>query len=223
MPPEQDQPKHKQIAEFVRISDWPCVGAKSAFQRGQITVKRYGNIHEDACNAKLLADVYAFVRSYRETRAMFMSFLAEFSEPYPTSEVQFEDALWERLQGLHELDRRGFYWDHRVESDPDHEGFSFSIGGEAFFIIGMHPFASRKSRRYPRPAMVFNLHDQFERLREDGRYERMRDAIRERDAQYCGSPNPVLRNFGEGSEARQYAGRNVEAEWRCPFHPKTPS
>ena len=33
-----------------------------------------------------------------------------------------------------------------------------------------------------------------------------------------GSINPVLSQFGKGSEAIQYAGRAVAADWRCPFH-----
>ena len=31
--------------------------------------------------------------------------------------------------------------------------------------------------------------------------------------------NPALKDFGTQSEARQYAGRAVPPDWRCPFHP----
>ena len=65
--------------------------------------------------------------------------------------------------------------------------------------------------------MVFNLHDQFEKLREGGRYERMRDAILERDRQLAGNINPMLARHGESSEARQYSGRMVGDDWKCPF------
>ena len=71
-------------------------------------------------------------------------------------------------------------------------------------------------------ALVFNLHEQFERLREEGRYERMRERILSRDLALSGSINPILARFGETSEARQYSGRLVERDWRCPFHdPRT--
>ncbi|MEP6902345.1 MAG: YqcI/YcgG family protein, partial [Actinomycetota bacterium] len=30
--------------------------------------------------------------------------------------------------------------------------------------------------------------------------------------------NPNLSDFGTQSEARQYSGRAVEHEWKCPFH-----
>ena len=65
--------------------------------------------------------------------------------------------------------------------------------------------------------MVFNLHNQFEALREDGRYERMREAILERDRTLAGDINPMLARHGESSEARQYSGRAVDDDWTCPF------
>ena len=63
--------------------------------------------------------------------------------------------------------------------------------------------------------MLFNLHDQFERLRADGLYEKLRATILERDEALQGSINPMLSRHGELSEARQYSGRAVEEDWRC--------
>jgi len=85
-------------------------------------------------------------------------------------------------------------------------------------VVGLHPRASRRARRFAAPALVFNLHDQFERLRADGRYETLRRTILARDLAFSGSLNPMLARFGEVSEARQYSGRAVEPGWSCPFH-----
>ena len=65
--------------------------------------------------------------------------------------------------------------------------------------------------------LVFNLHAQFERLRAEGRYEKLRASILERDQALAGSVNPMLARHGEASEARQYSGRVVDADWRCPM------
>ena len=65
--------------------------------------------------------------------------------------------------------------------------------------------------------MIFNLHDQFERLRAEGRYEKLRGSILDRDEHYSGSLNPMLSRHGEQSEARQYSGRAVDNDWGCPF------
>ena len=122
---------------------------------------------------------------------------------------------------MHDIDRRHFAWDGRVSGDPEHPQFSFSLGARAYFIVGLHARASRSARRASRPTLVFNLHEQFERLRERGKFETMKQMIRSRDLAFHGSINPVLRNFGDASEARQYSGRAVGDDWACPFRPRT--
>lgn len=106
--------------------------------------------------------------------------------------------------------------DQGVSENPADPNFRFCLEGEAYYVIGLHPGASRPGRRAPRPMLVFNLHRQFEELRRRGRYESVRDTIRERDLAANGSINPALDDFGSSSEARQYAGRQVEEDWQCP-------
>ncbi|WP_353506577.1 MULTISPECIES: YqcI/YcgG family protein [unclassified Variovorax] len=56
---------------------------------------------------------------------------------------------------MHEIDRdRGNVWDARVSSDPAREEFSFGVGGRAFFVVGLHPNASRLARRAPISCLV---------------------------------------------------------------------
>ncbi len=126
--------------------------------------------------------------------------------------------MWARIQSLTDKDA----WleqpyDKRVSSDPSDPHFSLSFGGEAFFVVGMHPKASRPARRFDSPVMVFNLHDQFEQLRAENRYETIRSKILERDEKLAGSINPMLAKHGETSEAKQYSGRLTEDDWKCPF------
>ena len=105
----------------------------------------------------------------------------------------------------------------RVSADPEDPHFSLSFGGEAFFVVGLHPEASRPARRFRRPALVFNLHDQFQQLRASGLYEKLRTTIGVRDMALAGSANPMLARHGTASEARQYSGRAVGPDWVCPF------
>ena len=107
-----------------------------------------------------------------------------------------------------------------MTADPESPHFSLSFGGEAFFIVGLHPHASRPARRFSSPVMVFNLHSQFTQLRAEGRYEKLRGSIMQRDEDLAGSLNPMLARHGEVSEARQYSGRSVDADWRCPLQPR---
>lgn len=141
-----------------------------------------------------------------------------FSEPGDLTEAEFENALWDRVQSLSNKDQwLGQRYEAGVSSDPDDPQFSLSFGEKAYFIVGMHPRASRAARRMAYPTMVFNLHDQFVRLREEQRYEKLRAAILSRDEKLDGSINPMLARHGEISEARQYSGRAVNDDWQCPF------
>ena len=195
---------------------FPCVGAKSAAAKEGIEFFEAGDLREDSRDPELLARLQDFAAAAPRD-ALFVSFVAIFPDTPKLSEPDFEAALWRRLQSLHELDAQSFAWDPSVSADPASPDFSMSLGGRAFYVIGLHPGASRRSRRFPFAAMVFNLHSQFETLREDGRYDKLRAAIIERDIAYGGSRNPMLKVHGEASEARQYSGRVVGAEWRCPF------
>src|SRR6185437_12205644 len=108
-------------------------------------------------------------------------------------------------------DRRRFEWDPAVSADPQDPYFSFSAAGCAFFILGMHPKASRIARMTPLPVLVFNRHEQFEELRRRGQMARMVKTIRARDLSLHGYLYSELAEYGEISEARQYAGREIEA------------
>ena len=119
--------------------------------------------------------------------------------------------MWARLQSLSDKDDwLGQAPDPRVAHDPDDPHFAMSFGGEGFFVVGLHPRASRPARRFAVPAMVFNLHDQFEQLRAQGRYQKIRSTIIGRDEALAGSANPMLAEHGTISAARQYSGRAVE-------------
>ncbi len=162
-----------------------------------------------------------FATAYRENPKLFQSLVVIFEAPETLGEDVFEQCLWTRVQSLADKDAwHGQDYDHRVSSDPDSPHFSLSFGGEAFFVVGLHPAASRPARCFARPALVFNAHDQFERLRTEDRYETLRDCIIARDVAIAGAPNPMLARHGEVSEARQYSGRVVESDWRCPFTAK---
>ncbi len=198
---------------------FPCVGAKAALARGTLHVLAANRIDSAWDDLRIHDGLLRFAAAYREEPGLFRSFAVIFEGPDGLDEPAFEAQLWRRIQSLSDKDVwRGQSYDGRVSADPDSPHFSLSFGGEAFFVVGLHPAASRPARRFARPTMVFNLHDQFETLRTEGKYENMREKIMVRDEAVAGSRNPMLARHGEASEARQYSGRMVEAGWRCPFH-----
>jgi FPC/CPF motif-containing protein YcgG len=69
--------------------------------------------------------------------------------------------------------------------------------------------------------LAFNPHAQFERLRETGMWGKIQEAVRHLDKELQGNINPVLADFGQDTEAKQYSGRLIESDWHPPFtqHP----
>jgi len=204
--------------DMIEDQAFPCVGAKSAAARDMIEVVPAHDITSGWNDVKIHDALLKWAWRYAAEPAGFRSLVVIFDGPTDLTEEEFEQALWARVQSLADKDAwRGQTYDEAVSADPDNPKFSLSFGGQAFFVVGLHPNASRPARRFSRPAMVFNLHDQFEQLREQGRYEKMRKTIISRDVDLAGTPNPMLARHGEASEARQYSGRAVGADWKCPF------
>lgn len=208
-----------QFEDFIRSDRFPCVGAKAARARKTIAIIEAGDIDGPVCDERVHAALCDFGGTLDAAAPFVQSCAVIYRGPTDLDEDQFEKALWARLQAFHDLDLAdGNRWTGGVSSDPQSSQFSMSIGRHAYFVVGLHPNGSRRARRFAHPTLVFNSHDQFESLRADGRYAKMQKIIRARDSELDGNINPMLKDFGRSSEARQYSGREVGADWRCPFH-----
>jgi FPC/CPF motif-containing protein YcgG len=222
--------------EFVSRPEFPCLGAKAAFNSDSQTLRVFDELGSEEATTDLVAALYDFTRlvgrdsvepNQRPTSDLngstesrpteYATLIAIFEGPRQTDEQEFENLLWKQLRLLHDHDAAGDDWDPAVSSDAADPHFSFSFGGQALYVIGMHSNSSREARRFPWPTLVFNPHEQFERLRADGKWRRMQETIRQRDLELQGTINPMLSDFGERTEARQYSGRAVEENWRAPF------
>jgi len=210
-----------EIADTVADVRYPCLGAKSVFNRGRARIVVFEELAEPGSTEPLYAELSRFSTDHpREEDGSrpvprFASFVAVFRAPTPSTEPTFEELLWRQLGLLHRRD--DVEWDASVRPHPENPHFGFSVAGRAVFVIGMHPAASRLARRTPLPVLVFNLHSQFEQLRSTGRFDRLRDAIRRRDLALQGDVNPMAADHGSRSEARQYSGRAVPDDWSPPY------
>ena len=216
-----EQLKRGALRDFVLDDGFPCLGARAAFHRGTYRFGAYERLDDPDVTRGLMRDVYAFATERGSIAPNFTTFAAVFRTPIPHDEDDFERALWSQLQRLHEMDRALHPWDASVSDNPADPHFSFSLAGNAFFVLGMHPKATRDARRFAWPMLVFNAHEQFEDLRREGTFDGLQHRIRERDVKLQGSINANLSDYGRASEARQYSGRAVEDGWECPFHQPT--
>lgn len=210
----------EELHHFISDEQYPCVAARAAMAQKNIACFVAGHMacpHDDAA---ILQFIYDFVERFRKSESGFRSAAVIFKYPGDTTPETFDDLLWQRLQALSNLDAKKFQYDERVSPDPSDPDFSFSLGEEAFFLIGLHPGSDRSSRRFGHPAIIFNPHVQFEDLRSLNRYGKLKNIIRRRDVLYSGSINPMLADFKEASEAHQYSGRHYDGEWTCPLKTK---
>ncbi|MGI5506249.1 guanitoxin biosynthesis heme-dependent pre-guanitoxin N-hydroxylase GntA [Lentzea sp. CA-135723] len=206
--------------DWLTSDSFACLGARASLRRGELTVRSYGPMGSLDHTRELHEDLVEFLDFDADPEAGgFHSFAALFTDTETWTEQDFEKRLWQQVQDLHGVDRLGFAWADEVSMDPAAADFGFSVGEHPVFVVGIHPGASRVSRRFGTPGLVFNSHRQFTALKKTGVYQGLQKAIRRRDVAIQGVVNPMLGDFGERSEACQYSGREVPADWDCPFHP----
>jgi uncharacterized protein len=214
-----DTPLTQAFQKFVRGAEFPCVGAKSACANHRLFFYNAQDIRSAWDDLSIHDALARFVRLFRQNVDDLWSFAILFHHPDAMSEAGFEDSLWARLQSLTDKDEwLGYASDPQISTEPNDPNFGLSFAGEGFFAVGLHPGASRPARRFEAPAIILNPHAQFRALRDTGKYERLRETILARDEAVACTPNPMIARHGTISEARQYSGREVGADWSCPFH-----
>lgn len=207
----------KEYLEYIDNDNFPCIAAKAALAKSQISCLVVEQMTYPVDDQKILNFLYDFVDRYRKSADLYHSAAIIFEQPAIINEEEFDKLMWMRLQALSDLDGLNYKYDSRVESNPNLTDFSFSLKEEAFFIIGLHPDSSRTARAFKYPALTFNPHNQFEQLRDMHKYQKMQQSVRKRELLVSGSINPMLTNFGEASEVYQYSGKNYDQDWKCPY------
>lgn len=207
----------REYREFLDEKGFPCIGAKAALSRNHIKCIVLMHMACPVQDAEALQFIYNFVDAYRSAKDMYHSAAVIFKEPLHISEDMFDQLLWQRLRALSALDKKNFQHDTRVDSDPTSARFSFSLKGEAFFIVGLHAASRRRARQFKYPSLIFNPHAEFEKLRASNRFIKMKEVVRKRDVAYSGSINPMLNDFNTASEVYQYSGKQYNSDWICPL------
>jgi FPC/CPF motif-containing protein YcgG len=214
---KSDNSIQKEYSKYLDDKRFPCIGAKAAVARNHIQTIVLPSMACPSHDMAILQFIYDFVDRYRSSSDLYHSSAVIFRGPLHISENAFDALLWERLQSLERLDKKNFQHDSRVDSDPASARYSFSLKGEAFFIVGLHQASSRKARQFRYPALVFNPHAEFEKLRAANKFMKMREVVRKRDLAFSGSVNPMLNDFDEASEVYQYSGKQYPSGWTCPL------
>lgn len=206
----------KMFREKILAENFSCVGAKTSINRSKYQFCLLGRIASEEATSEL----YQTLKHYKNSRTAidnrFASFIACFANSTNIQPEEFEYLLWSQLKMLYEIDE--FSWDKSVSNDVNNRFFSFSIAGEAYFVIGLCPNHPRKCRDFYYPTLVFNSHHQFNYLKQINVFNKIQKTVRARELHYSGSINPNLIHFDECSEALQYSGLRAHLKWQCPFN-----
>ena len=207
-----------QFREFVLDPRFPCLAGKGVVNGRGYRIGTYGVLGSRRSAARLARDLERFLEEERDESRTMRAYAAVFTATPRCNELEFEQRLWEQLVRVDAAAGAGHPWAPGTSADPDDPAFSFSVAGRALFVIGLHRDSSRLARQFRWPTLIFNPHEQFDRLRESQKFDTLKGHVREREIALQGSLNPNLADFGARSEARQYSGRHTEEEWQCPFH-----
>lgn len=191
---------NQNLSNFILNPRFPCIMAKSVLKIGFISSHELSVMDPKS----FLELAYRFVEKYRSDPRRLSSLVVSFTDSSFKDFKQFEAQFWPFLKAVRKEDSHPA--DPRVSSDPNSEKFSFSVKGEAFFILALHPDSPRFARRFSVPTIVFNPHVQFEELKRKGLFKNIQKVIRKKDEILQGR-NPMLQDFGEKSEVFQYLGK----------------
>lgn len=207
-----------ELKSLVNRENYPCIAALKTLATQQFEIGFYGSLGKGQQSKKLANALLKFRDKQKETGSLELSYFAVFPESAEMTEEEFENSLWEELSLLSQVPDIDQTWDPAFSDDPQDKNFCFSLGGTAFFVVGMHPHSSRLSRRMKYPTLVFNVYEQFKELDRRGRYRPMIQVNRKRDTSFQGDVNPMSEKYNDTWEAIQFSGRNNSENWVCPFH-----
>src|SRR3712207_6576312 len=100
---------------FVVEQEFPCVGARAAFNARSYALKVYDELANERTTAKLSRELLDFAQSELRDHE-YATFVAVFRGPVVSDELQFEHLLWRQLALLNRADDEP--WDPGVSSDP---------------------------------------------------------------------------------------------------------
>ncbi len=206
-----------QIKLLLDQKSYPCVAAIQSLHRKDYCIKTYTDFGKVYHRSDLRNELLKFLKNYQQTHSQYFSLWAVFEDYESLSEDQFEKLLWNELSALTSTETSAADKDPRFSLDPIKKDFCFSLGGQAVFVVGLHPQSSRKARRFPWPALIFNAYEQFDQLIAQEKYQPMIETIRRREIEFQGDVNPMVLQHNDLWESIQFSGKNNSPEWKCPF------
>ena len=105
---------------------------------------------------EILLFLYSVIEELRASKQNAYNAVVLFKGPDIQTEDEFEFFLGERLRGLVELDSWQFSIGAGIIGEYPCSDFRLNLKEETLHITGLHGLSTRKTRRFPFPAIVFS-------------------------------------------------------------------
>lgn len=161
----------KYLQRFVLDYKHPCIVAQILAKQKNIEFDIFSKMESSLTAQKLLNNIGEFIENNDFEDGNFKSYVAVFPDEDFKSEESFENALWQLLSFVNLYDKEP--WDPSVSKNREDCNFSFSINGNAFYIVGLHAQSPITARQTRYPILVFNLHRQLKKLRKPQLYKKL--------------------------------------------------
>jgi uncharacterized protein len=206
----------RQLRCLVLDGPFPCLGARAALRTGSYLFNVHLDMNDRQALDGVLADLRYFARVRREMGNLY-TYVVSFVEPRMIpSEMTWDQTVWRFLQGLHDLDDTR--WDPRYSRDPTDADFALSVAGLGQLVVTLYPGASRYTRRFAWPTLIFNpLEQDRANFPTDEEFLRFQNMIRDRDERLQGTVNPSLPPTLDDPQAPGFSGAPIDASWTCPL------
>lgn len=170
--------------------NYPCTPALMSLKLNQLI---YVSLNKELSVVQDLSHhLDAYISRYDDKKEPYLSLWLSFDRELH-NEVEFEKFMFAQIAAFR-------------------SGDQYFRGKHRLFIVGMHPNSPRRARNYETNSIVINLFDQFETIKN---YKLLVDSIRERDAKYSGSVNPMTIEYGDTNEEIQFSGK-LNDSWIIP-------
>lgn len=222
---EHNKKDEEYLRSVISNPEFVCIFAKAALKQENITFLSVEHAMDSAEAAALVCEsLYAYIQQvlyaidFSQKKLPLASCVIAFPNQHFFSEEEACRTIPQLLLQMHEYDKKkGHNWADYVSNDPQSDLFSFSVGGEAFFMPLLYEHAHSQPRKTFTTTLVFNWHKLFEELRHRDLFSKGREVIRKRTHDLGYQVAELLADFGEDREFPQYvlpSLKNVELLWQ---------
>lgn len=211
-----DQHLHNSLRGMCMHSHYPCPGAQMVFLNSDERIAVFEGLTDNNIY-QVCFSLSCYILEYLSgDTGNDLTFILMFKELRRWTKGSFRKHFWKFLKNISQLQDKYYPYAKGYSPVLKDKNFSFSFGEVANYIAAFFADSPRVTRRFAYTALIFNPHDQFNKLKESGKFVSFQKSVDIKDHRLQGSNNESLTDFGEQSEWPQYD--SIDGSSGCPIN-----